>query len=234
MSDTLLTFIFQLSCLLPLIAFACYFSEKVSFKYLVMAFSLMFIDFSIVMFARKIPTFHFEALHWNWVGKLASIVLSISVFAFIPQVHKECGLVWKQKPNSLKYIWMLLCFLGLAGIFVGSMNPKEAFSLETFSFQLLIPSFSEEFMLRGILFLLFSRTFVRTSLAALIVTAWFAITHSVAWATGSFQFDIITFIVVGLIGSILMALRWISGSLVSPIVGHSFYNICIQAMAVFR
>jgi membrane protease YdiL (CAAX protease family) len=94
-------------------------------------------------------------------------------------------------------------------------------------------------MLRGIVFYLFINALNTTTnsksasmWAAFIVTSWFAIIHAVMVKGGELQFDPLTLVIVFIIGSALMGLRLVSGSLVFPVVGHSMYNLLIHLVAV--
>lgn len=239
MSDLIFTFLFQIGILIPFLVLGALVSREFKIKYVFLALALISIDFILLVFTRKIPGLSVEGLQYNWFGKLASLLLSISIFTLWPSIRQECGLTWKQTSHSLKPALIMLGFLAVAGISIGMINSKVSFNFENFAFQLIMPSLDEELFFRGILFYLFSRAFLPKAkfkkynwASMMIVTVWFGLVHSVGSKAGVLQFDVLSFTVTGVISGTLMGLRVVYGSLVFPVVGHSLYNVLIQTVKI--
>lgn len=206
-------------------------------KYIFFALGLMLADLFAVILTKKIPGLHFEGQRWNWFGKIAEILLAAVIFILIPRLRRVSWSSWSQVLTNKQSIALMFGILICGGIFIGFMNPPEPFDLQTFLFQLFIPSISEELVYRGCLFFLFLSAFNGTRgviLSGILVTFWFSIIHGVGSHNGEIQFDAISLIVTALVGTILMLLRVISKSLMLPIAGHSIYNLCIQLVAVLQ
>lgn len=235
MTNALVSFAFQFGCFLPVLCICLWFNGRPNINFLLMGMAVMFLDVMAATLTRKIPGFHFEGQQWNWFGKGAEIALALVLLVMLPKLLGENWLSRSPVLVSKQWAFAILGFLVLGGIFIGFMNPPENFQLQTFLFQLLMPSISEELIYRCLLFSLFLSAFNGSlAIPALLVTVWFGIIHAVGWNSGGFQFDVISFLVTFLVGSLLILLRLASDSLILPIAGHSLYNLCIQLIALRR
>jgi membrane protease YdiL (CAAX protease family) len=90
---------------------------------------------------------------WNWTGKLIAIAGSLIFYRIFRSEFKEHDFfTLKQKPGSVKPNIILTLVISLIvvamGIFLYGTNEPD---LETFFFQLGMPSLDEEFAFRGIM-----------------------------------------------------------------------------------
>ena len=194
-------------------------------------------------FATKWPAFRGSPLaliggNWNWSGKLVDLaVLTLIAGLFVAVrlfTRDEIGLTSKQRAGTGKVIlFFVLPLLIVYGVLVWKLAGHEAFSLETFAFELTMPGFTEELMFRGLLLALFDRMFApRWSLfgapvgyGALATAVMFGAVHVVNVGRSLHpEFDVMAGIGPFIGGLILVWLRARTGSLVVPILGHNIAN----------
>jgi hypothetical protein len=232
MVNLLVSFAFQILCFLPFFAICWIINRKVDLKIIGMAIAIMLADGMLVALTKKISLLHFEGQNWNWFGKGAEVIFGSVVFYLLP-------ISWRKFVGDLssKRVVALLSMLTAGGIFVGFMNPAETFNAQTWLFQLLMPSLSEEFVYRGVLFAIFIHAFAgprAIHLSAILVTIWFGIVHGIGVSNWNIQIDLASLVVTAFVGGLLVAIRVSARSIFFPILGHSIYNILIQAVTVLR
>ncbi len=90
---------------------------------------------------------------WNWLGKLAAIIGSVLFYRFFRTYFKEYDFfTLKQRQGSIKSNIILTVIIALIVVAMGIfLYGKSDPDLETFFFQLGMPSLDEEFAFRGIM-----------------------------------------------------------------------------------
>ncbi|WP_271078860.1 CPBP family intramembrane glutamic endopeptidase, BDIM_20840 family [Aurantiacibacter sp. MUD61] len=171
-------------------------------------------------------------LEWNWQGKALALLATLAIAAHPAFGWKRSGLTLAQAPGSLHSalpVALLYClfFLTLALVF-----PNEDASAETIAFQLTMPSFEEEPLYRGILLLAFFEAFrgrshwlgIDWSWGALLACIAFGLAHAFSYSQGAFGFDPIYFALTAVPSLLAIWVRMRTGSLLLPVVMHSFGN----------
>jgi len=201
---------------------------------------VLFITFFILNQILLVIPWHIRELalgtQWNWTGKLIAIIGSIIFYRIFRSNFKENDFfTLKQKPGSVKSNIVLTLVITLIvvvmGIFLYGTDEPD---LETFFFQLGMPSLDEEFAFRGIMLGLLS-TALKPNLKigamnlgnpAIIATAiLFGLVHSLninsSWELSQ---DWLYFSYTFAYG---LALGWMtikSGSILVPIISHILSN----------
>lgn len=221
--------------ILPLIIIAQIKSEKTNLKYLIIFVVYFLLDsyLNSLDFINAI----FPNLHWNWDGKLLSLILSIGFILFhSKEIQKDIGFTTKFNKRTKLGILIFLCFLIFDFTFKYFIFPKGGeFELESFIFQATMPGLTEEILFRGIYLWLLSKAFDSSKLikgisfgwSFIIVTILFGVAHGVI-LTESFEirYDIATIVYLTLISSLSLGiLRKFSGNLILPILGHNAINL---------
>lgn len=231
MFDGLITLALQLLAIIPLLIFAGAKTKKIDRQYLTWALGFFIIDTIIVMYTKKFPSLPTQGLHWNWFGKSASTLFSVFFFLLYPNIRSPSGITWKQNPGSGKYVASLLLLLIGLGYAMRLFQPPPTMTMETFFFQLFLPSLDEEFLFRGVLLYLFSKAFADGTqqewniTGIFLISVLFGIVHALVWKAGQINFSMFVFFEPFFIGLIFMALRIVSGSVLFAMVGHSIYNL---------
>ncbi len=128
----------------------CFYVGKWRTNY-ILIFNLLYLGFSIFTF---LPL-HVEDLRnlisskWNWEGKLISIIFLFLLLPFIK--NKKSVFLPKNFEINKRYVflvlWFSLVFHSWTLLFIDISNVN----FDTFWFQLLMPSISEELLFRGML-----------------------------------------------------------------------------------
>ena len=240
--NDLTAFGIQIGILLPLVVVAGLVTRSVRWIYLAAALAYMFVDFCLTDYVPEIPWLDFKALHWNWVGKGASVLFAVAVLVRWPDLKRDSGVVVRQNKGSIGISLACVALLAAAGIYFGFINHREPFNLETLLFQLTMPSLSEELVYRGIMYCLLNRALgifcqVRGTpigWAVPIIILWFGLGHATYWDGHAVQVDWLSFAIAGSIGAVHMFVRIISGSLIFPIIGHSAFNFAVSFVKMVR
>lgn len=169
---------------------------------------------------------------WNWQGKLLALAATLAVAALPAFGWRRVGLTLAHEPGSLKSaipVAFLYCafFVALAFIF-----PNEEASGETIAYQLTMPSLEEEPFYRGILLFALYRAFagrarflgVDWGWGAVLSCILFGLAHAFGFSDGAFSFDTLTMALTAIPSFIAVWLRLRTGSLLLPILLHSFGN----------
>ena len=201
---------------------------------------VLFIAFFIMNQMLLVIPRYFQELaigtQWNWSGKLAAIIGSIIFYLIFRSDFKEHDFfTLKQKPGSVKpnitlTLVMVLIVVAMGIFLYGKGEPD----LETFFFQLGMPSLDEEFAFRGIMLGLLCTALkpnlkigpINLGNPAIIVTAiLFGLVHSLhmnsSWELSQ---DWLYFSYTFAYG---LALGWMtikSGSILVPIISHILSN----------
>ena len=177
--------------------------------------------------------FSFIGGQWNWSGKIYSLLLSLVVVLGLRIEPKTLGLTLSQK--SLRTSLVALVFFALWGLSLGLLFKPGPASAETFAFQALMPGLAEEVAYRGIapalLLGLIRRKDSQSGVpwTIVIITALaFGIWHGLGYSHSGFSFDPLS-AVFPFVGSIAGGwLRFSSGSLLFPILGHGAGNLAFH------
>ncbi len=169
---------------------------------------------------------------WNWQGKVLALAATLVIAAAPALGWRPAGITLRQKPGSLRVavpVALLYCafFLAIALVF-----PDDPPTTETVAFQLTMPGLEEELFYRGLLLLALDRALadrirflgVEWTWGALISCALFGLTHAFAFSDVSYSFDPMYMGLTALPALIAVWLRLRTGSLLIPVVLHSFGN----------
>ena len=179
-------------------------------------------------------TLHILSLsdHWNWTGKILSLLLSAIVILALRISPRAVGL---KKPINWKVCLIALVFLVVWGACLGLLFKPGQADAETLAFQATMPELAEELVCRGIVpALLFGLILKRSPdygipWAVILATSFaFGIWHGLQYSKGSFGFDVMSAL-FPFIGSIPGDwLRFKTDSIVIPILAHGIANVAFQ------
>ena len=238
--NDLIPFGLYLGLLAPLILVAAMFSPKLKWGWLAAALIYLFVDFCLTVYLPEIPVLHFKSLNWNWVGKLGSILFSISVLAIRPDLRAESGLTFKQRKGSVATSIAAILLLFASGAYLGFQDEKSPLKMETLLFQSSMPSASEELVFRGLFLCLLNRAFgcrvqsAGISWAVPVVVIYFGLGHAVFWADHGLHVAWWSLAVTTAVSGVLMFIRLYSGSLLFSMLGHSAINLAWDGVPMFR
>lgn len=215
-----------------------YFDRRLTFAFGVLFAAYLGVDDLVTGLASSSAAFSFVGGEWNWSGKIYSLLLSIVVVLGMRIRPQTLGLTLSQR--KLKASLIALGLLILWGFSLGLVFKPEAPSVETLAFQALMPGLAEELAYRGIapallLGLIRGKEPAQgIPWAVVFITALaFGMWHGLSYSNSGFAFDP-TSALFPFIGSIAGGwLRFSSGSLLFPILAHSFANIAFHLSALF-
>ena len=171
--------------------------------------------------------------HWNWTGKVLSLVLSVIVIATRKLTPAAIGLTLEQRHAKIGVIAVL--FFIVWGTCLGLLFKPGAVDAETLLFQATMPSLSEELVYRGILPAMLlglagrkpptqGIPWVVIVATAIVFGAW----HGLRYSNGAFGFDGLSAL-FPFLGSLPGGwLRFKTGSLLFPILIHSVANVAFH------
>lgn len=171
--------------------------------------------------------------HWNWIGKILSLALSAIVIVVLKLSPWAVGMTFKQRHVGIGATAIVLFIVW--GACLGLLFKPGTPDAETLAFQATMPGLSEELVYRGIAPLLLLGLFrqrkplegmpwVVIVATALVFGAW----HGLRYSNGQFGFDAASAL-FPFVGSIPGGwLRFKTGSLVLPILGHSLANLAFH------
>lgn len=226
------------------IAFLVFLAFKRFDSRLTFAFGLLFaaylgLDDLVTGLPSSSPAFRFIGGEWNWSGKTYSLLLSLGVVIGLGIKPKAIGLTLSQR--NLKASLIALGLFVLWGFSLGLLFKPSAPSAETLAFQASMPGIAEELVYRGIapallLGLIRGREPSQgIPWAVVFITAiLFGVWHGLSYSDAAFSFDPMSAL-FPFIGSIAGGwLRFNSGSLLFPILAHSFANVAFHLTALVR
>lgn len=170
---------------------------------------------------------------WNWTGKLLSLALSAAVIAALRLRPDAVGLTLEQRHTRIGVVATLLFIVW--GTCLGLLFKPGVPSTETLLFQATMPGLSEEIVYRGIAPAILLGLFHRKEpvdgipWAVILATAVaFGAWHGVRYSDGALGFDVLSAL-FPFLGSIPGGwLRFRTGSLVFPILGHAVANVAFH------
>lgn len=215
-----------------------YFDKRLTFALGLLFAAYLGLDDLVTGLPSGSAAFDFVGGDWNWSGKIYSLLLSIVVILGLGIRPKALGLTLSQR--NLKTSLSALFLFVLWGLSLGLLFKPSVPSVETLAFQALMPGLAEELAYRGIapallLGLIRGREPSQgMPWAVVFITALaFGIWHGLSYSASGFSFDSMSAL-FPFIGSIAGGwLRFSSGSLLFPILAHSFANIAFHLTALF-
>lgn len=179
-----------------------------------------------------VPALDFIPGHWNWSGKVLSLVLSALVIFALRLSPDAVGLRRQEHPGIA---WIALGLFVVWGACLGLVFKPGAPDAETLAFQATMPGLAEELACRGIapailLTLMNRRPHVDDiPWAVILVTAaMFGIWHALSFSDGSLRFDTMSGL-FPFLGSVPGGwLRFKTKSLLVPVLGHSLANVAFH------
>lgn len=209
------------------------FDKRITITLAVICAVYLGLDDFVTGLASSSDAFSFINGNWNWSGKIYSIALSV-VAVIALRIHpKDIGLTLKQEAPRLA-VAAIVGFI-IWGSCLGLLFQPGAPDAETLAFQAIMPGISEELVYRGIApaivmgLILGNRNYDGMPWAVIITTAiLFGIWHSLSYSGGEFRFDLMSGL-FPFIGSVVGGwLRFKTGSLLVPILGHSLANVAFH------
>jgi len=172
-------------------------------------------------------------VHWNWTGKLLSLLLSALVITGLRLSPATVGLTFRQRHLKIGLIALVL-FIGW-GACLGLLFKPGAPDAETLAFQACMPGLSEELVYRGILpALLLGLVWGKAPIEGMpwvvifVSSAVFGILHGLNYSDGKLGFEVMSAL-FPFVGSIPGGwLRFKTGSLLIPIVAHGLANVAFH------
>lgn len=171
--------------------------------------------------------------HWNWTGKVLSLVLSLLVITTLRLSPATVGLTFRQRHLTIGLISLVL-FIAW-GACLGLLFKPGAPDAETLAFQAFMPGVSEELVYRGILPALLFGLIRRKApvegipwVLILATSVVFGIWHGLSYSGGKFGFDVMSAL-FPFLGSIPGGwLRFKTGSLLVPVCAHGLANVAFH------
>jgi membrane protease YdiL (CAAX protease family) len=181
----------------------------------------------------KIALLKLPGAHWNWAGKIASLLLSAGVVVALRMSPAAVGLTLKQEHKRIGLAALVLFVVW--GACIGSVFKPGPADAETLAFQASMPGLVEEIVYRGICpAILLGLVRHRGPVAGmpwgviLATSVAFGLWHGLGYSGGTFGFDPMS-ASVPLVGSVAGGwLRFKTGSLVVPVVGHGLANVAFH------
>jgi membrane protease YdiL (CAAX protease family) len=179
-----------------------------------------------------------QAGDWNWSGKLYSLVLASVVILGLRIKPESVGLTLPTR--NIRWCALALIPLIAVGVALGLIFKPDSPTAETLAFQLLMPGLAEEIAYRGIapallLGLIRGKEPAQDIPWAVICIAAvpFAIEHGLGLSSrDGFSFDLAQTLYIGSGAIIYGWMRFASGSLLFPLLGHSLANVAFQLTAM--
>ncbi len=171
--------------------------------------------------------------HWNWTGKILSLVLSVLIIVGLRLSPAAVGLTLRQRHPKIGLISLLLFIVW--GACLGLLFKPGAPDAETLAFQAVMPGLAEELVIRGIApVLLFGLIRGKGPIEGipwvviLATSVMFGVWHGLSYSHGKFGFDVLSAL-FPFIGSIPGGwLRFKTGSLVVPVCAHGLANVAFH------
>jgi membrane protease YdiL (CAAX protease family) len=191
------------------------------------------LDDFITGLPHLVRSLDFVSGHWNWSGKILSLIFSLTVIFALKLSPDALGLQLEQ--GDPKIVWIALAFFFIWGGCLGLLFKPGIPDTETLTFQATMPGLAEEIAYRGIapallLFLLNRKPHIDGIPWAVILatSAMFGIAHSLSYSDGNLGFDLMSGL-FPFIGSIPGGwVRFKTKSLLVPIAGHGLANLAFH------
>jgi len=207
-------------------------TKKIEPTYISLAVGYAIANFALLNYTHNIGG-------WNWIGKSCALAFSLMVIMALPKLRAELGFTLSQRSNSIKKSFSAITLLFVSAVCLSFNQENIPFNIETLLFQLTMPSLDEELAYRGILLLLLLKGLHINSNslfnpATILITLLFGTVHGIHYSNDSLNIDPLAFLIATAIGSVLMYIRLLSGSVVFPIIGHSVFNVTLLSSAMIQ
>lgn len=206
--------------------------EGFSFRWLLVAAGLVFVnDAALTNLFGALPNI-FPDADWNWQGKLLALAVTLAVAAHPSFGWRRSGLtlVQNREGRVATYAVALVVVALFTALALSMETPPH--DTEALGFQLTMPGLEEEPFYRGVLLLALNEAFrgtrrvLGTALGwgAIVSSILFGLVHAFDHSDGAFEFDAMTMALTALPALILVWLRERTGSLLLPVLLHNFGN----------
>ena len=190
------------------------------------------LDDYITGLPHLVPALHFIPGHWNWSGKVLSLVFSAIVIGSLRLSPDAVGLRKQEHP---RIAWIAVGLFIVWGACLGVLFRPGAPDAETLAFQATMPGLAEEIAFRGIapaiLLTLMNRMPHVDDIPWAVILAtsvMFGLVHALSFSHGSVGFDLMSGL-FPFIGSIPGGwLRFKTKSLLAPVLGHGLANVAFH------
>ena len=224
---------------IALLALGCarVFDRRIALASVLLAAAYLGLDDLVTGLPSGSAAFRWVDAQWNWSGKVYSLLLSLAVVAALGIGRRASGLTLAQR--NLGTSCLCLCAFAAWGFVLGLVFQPAAASPETLAFQALMPGAAEELAYRGIApaLLLGHLRGAEPSpgvpwAVVLATSVVFGTWHGLGYSDAGFGFDPVAAL-FPFIGSIAAGwLRFHSGSLLFPILGHNASNVAFHLSAL--
>ncbi|MDZ4257812.1 MAG: CPBP family intramembrane glutamic endopeptidase [Gemmatimonadales bacterium] len=209
------------------------FDKQLAYRFGLLFVCYLVVDDFITGLPYAIDLFDLNPARWNWAGKVYSLLFSAGVIVAFGMNTKATGLILPQR--NVKTGAIALIPLILMGVVLALMVQPSPPSGETIAFQLLMPGLAEELTFRGIapallLGLVRNRNPPdRTPWIVICIAAIpFGAVHGLSYSDGAFSFALGQSLWTASGGIIYGWLRFSTGSLLYPLLAHSFTNLAFH------
>lgn len=196
------------------------------------------LDDFITGLPKLVPILDFIPGHWNWSGKVLSLVFSAIVIGSLRLSPDAVGVRKQEHP---KIAWIALGLFIVWGACLGVLFRPGAPDAETLAFQATMPGLAEEIAFRGIapaiLLTLMNRMPHVDGIPWAVILAtsvMFGLWHALSFSHGRIGFDMLSGL-FPFIGSIPGGwLRFKTKSLLAPVLGHGLANVAFHIAGGLR
>ncbi|GLC31219.1 CPBP family intramembrane glutamic endopeptidase [Clostridium omnivorum] len=178
-------------------------------------------------------------LHYNWSGKILSIIISITFIIIlkrflVPISYSDPKISVGHKIKAKRAMIFSYGILLLVIVIFYILNYKQQFDMEQLLFQLTMPGMDEELCYRGIYLALLNIAFIKRyqfldakfGVGLIIVSIQFGLGHALSVSSSmGISFDMFYFFWSGAVGFCIGLIAESTGSLILPIVSHNGFNV---------
>ncbi len=214
------------------------FDTRLAYRFGLLFVIYIVLDDMVTGLPYAIDIFNLNQARWNWAGKIYSLVLAAAVIFVLRMDPKATGLVLPTKNVAMGAL--LLIPLVLMGVVLSLVHQPASPSAETLAFQLLMPGLAEELAFRGVApALLLGLTYGKPPpdripwVAIAIAAVPFGLVHGLGFSDGAFSFDLGQGLWTVSGGLVYGWLRFSTGSLLFPLLAHSFTNLAFHLTPLF-
>jgi uncharacterized protein len=218
-------------CAISFVAFLAlkYFDRRLTFFFGILFAVYVGLGDLVTGLPPAVAELRFVNSRWNWSGQTYSLLFSLAVLFALGVKSSAIGAVMPRK--NLRIGIIVLTVLTAVSVLLGLVFKPSPPSAETVAFQALMPAFAEELMFRGIAPALLLGLIRRAEppqgipwIVVLIAAVPYGVVHGLGYSGGDFSFDALYALYTYSGGIIYGWLRFSTGSLLFPILAHSFGN----------
>ena len=219
-------------CAISFVAFLSlkYFDKRLTFLAGILFAAYIGLGDLVTGLPPAVAELRFVYSRWNWSGQAYSLLFSIVVAVGLQLKPDAIGAAMPRKKLATGIVALVL--LTATSVVIGLVFKPSPPSAETIAFQLLAPSLAEELMFRGIapaLLLGLLRGAAPPQgmpwVVIFVAAVPYGVVHGLDYSGGSFSFDSLYALYTYSGGIIYGWLRFSTGSLLFPVLAHSFGNV---------